>query len=98
DEQNGGAGTAAALALVNQVRARVFNPAQPRATIDRTQILQERLLELATEAKRRQDLIRHGHYIDAWDYKPAGTAHLILMPIPQAQLDANPKLVQNPGY
>ena len=98
DEQNGGAGTAAALALVNQVRARVFNPAQPRATIDRTQILQERLLELATEAKRRQDLIRHGHFIDAWDYKPAGTAHLILMPIPQAQLDANPKLVQNPGY
>jgi len=91
-------GSPAALALVNQVRARVFTVAQPRATIDRPQILQERLFELATENKRRQDLIRHGHYIDAWDYKPAGTAHLILMPIPQAQLDANPLLVQNPGY
>ncbi len=91
-------GSPAALVLVNQVRARVFTVAQPRATIDRPQILQERLFELATENKRRQDLIRHGHYIDAWDYKPAGTAHLILMPIPQAQLDANPLLVQNPGY
>ena len=92
------AGSAAALALVNQVRARVFNPDEPRATIDRAQLLQERLFELATENKRRQDLIRHGGYTAAWDYKPAGAAHLILMPIPQAQLDANPLLVQNTGY
>jgi starch-binding outer membrane protein, SusD/RagB family len=98
DEQNGGAGTAAALALVNQVRARVFTVAEPRASIDRPAILQERMFELATEAKRRQDLIRHGVYTAAWDYKPAGQAHLILMPISQAQLDANPLLVQNPGY
>ena len=98
DEQNGGAGTAPALLLVNQVRARVFTVAEPRATLDRAQILQERLFELATEAKRRQDLIRHGVYTAAWDFKTAGAPHLILMPIPQQQLDANPLLVQNPGY
>jgi hypothetical protein len=91
-------GSATALTLVNNVRARVFTVAEPRATIDRAQILQERLFELATENKRRQDLIRHGVYTAAWDFKPAGAPHLILMPIPQAQLDANPLLVQNPGY
>ena len=96
NEQN--PGSAPALVLVNQVRARVFTVAQPRATIDRAQLLQERLLELAAEAKRRQDLIRHGAYTAAWNYKAAGAAHLILMPIAQAQMDANPLLVQNPGY
>ena len=93
------AGGAPALALVNQVRARVFNPDEPRAgPIDRAQLLQERLFELATEGKRRQDLIRHGLYTAPWSYKLAGAAHLILMPIPQSQMDANPLLVQNPGY
>jgi hypothetical protein len=91
-------GSAAALALVNTLRARVFSPAQPLAAIDRAALLRERLFELATEARRRQDLIRHGHFIDAWDYKAAGTPNLILMPIPQSQMDANPLLVQNPGY
>jgi hypothetical protein len=76
----------------------VFNPAQPLAAIDRAALLQERLFELATEGKRRQDLIRHGRYIEAWEFKPAGTPNRILMPIPQTQLDANPLLVQNPGY
>lgn len=91
-------GSGAALTLVNTLRARVFAVAEPRATIDRAQLLQERLFELATEAKRRQDLIRHGVYTAAWEYKLAGAPHLILMPIPQSQLGANPLLVQNPGY
>ncbi|MGH7427098.1 MAG: RagB/SusD family nutrient uptake outer membrane protein, partial [Candidatus Methylomirabilaceae bacterium] len=92
------AGSAAALALVNALRARVFNPAQPRAAIDRAALLEERLFELAAENKRRQDLIRHGRFTDPWEFKTAGTPNLILMPIPQPQLDANPLLVQNPGY
>lgn len=92
------AGSAAALALVNQVRARAFNPDQPLVAVTRAAILNERRLELATELKRRQDLIRHGAYTAAWNYKTAGAAHLILMPIPQPQMDANPLLVQNPGY
>ena len=92
-------GSAAALALVNQVRARAFNPDQPLVgPLTHAAILNERLLELATEAKRRQDLVRHGVYTAAWDYKLAGAANRILMPIPQSQMDANPLLVQNPGY
>ncbi len=91
-------GSATALGLVNTLRARVITPAAPLAAIDRASLLRERLFELATENKRRQDLIRHGVYTAAWDYKLAGTPNLILMPIPQPQLDANPLLVQNPGY
>jgi hypothetical protein len=91
-------GSAAALALVNTLRARVFEPDVPLAAIDRAALLRERLFELAGEAKRRQDLVRHGRWIEAWEFKTAGTPNLILMPIPQSQIDANPLLVQNPGY
>ncbi|MEX2157638.1 MAG: RagB/SusD family nutrient uptake outer membrane protein [Gemmatimonadales bacterium] len=92
-------GSAAALLLVNTLRARVFNPPEPLVgPIDRAALLRERLFELATEGRRRQDLVRHGRYIEAWEFKAAGTPNLILMPIPQTQIDANPLLVQNPGY
>jgi hypothetical protein len=91
-------GSAEALQLLNTLRARVFDPDEPRASVDRDAILEERLFELTTETKRRQDLIRHGKFTQAWTHKPAGAAHLVLMPIPQPQLDANPLLVQNPGY
>ncbi len=50
------------------------------------------------ECKRRQDLIRHDKYNDPWKFKPQSPAHVILYPIPQLQMDANPELVQNPGY
>ena len=98
--------TAAAVATVNQaingvtIRSRVGMPpfaAADQATF-RTAILRERLFELAGESKRRMDLIRHGAYTAAWQYKPATPAHKILMPIPQTQIDANPLLTQNPGY
>lgn len=91
-------GDANALALVNTLRARVFEPDEPLAAINRAAILNERLFELALEAKRRQDLIRHGGFTAPWSFKPAGQPHLVLMPIPQSQIDANPLLVQNPGY
>jgi hypothetical protein len=61
-------------------------------------VLQERLFELTAEAKRRQDLIRHGKFTAAWRFKPATADHKILMPIPQSQIDANPLLEQNSGY
>ena len=54
--------------------------------------------ELTAEAKRRQDLIRHDRFTDAWAFKSATDPFRILMPIPQTQLDTNPELVQNPGY
>ena len=64
----------------------------------RQAILDERLFELMDEAKRRADLIRHGLWTSEWYEKPAREGYRILMPIPQTQLDANPLLVQNPGY
>ncbi|MFN2567972.1 MAG: RagB/SusD family nutrient uptake outer membrane protein [Gemmatimonadaceae bacterium] len=90
--------TAEALQLLNVLRSRVFEPAAPLASANRDVILRERLFELTAEAKRRQDLIRHGRYTDTWQYKAAWPGHVILMPIPQKQINANPLLVQNPGY
>jgi len=91
--------------LINQVRARVFDPPKPLNLADyptkealREAILNERLFEFTWEAKRRQDLIRHGKYTRAYQFKPQSPQRVLLLPIPQAQLDANPNLRQNPGY
>lgn len=95
--------TAAAIPLVNTVRARVFSPAQPIAAGAsqaelRTLILNERLFELTAEGKRRQDLIRAGKFTAPWFNKQQREAYRILMPIPQTQIDTNPLLKQNAGY
>ena len=93
-------GSAAALALLNEVRGRKDTVAAPLAgPITRDMILNERLFELNSEGKRRQDLIRHGRYTQAWEFKPGPTLdRLVLMPIPQTQIDANSLITQNPGY
>ncbi len=92
-------GSPAALALINQVRARAFATPNPLLTIDRDVILRERGFEFVAEGKRRQDLIRNGKFTSPWEFKNATTgAFRVLFPIPQTQLDANPLLVQNPGY
>jgi starch-binding outer membrane protein, SusD/RagB family len=96
----------AAMALVNQVRARVFSPPKPLATPPTQQgvrdaILNERLFELTAEAKRRQDLIRMGQFQRPWLFKSTASLtqpYRVLMPIPLTQLGTNPKLVQNAGY
>src|SRR5690606_42043991 len=95
--------TAEAIDLINQVRARAFDPDKPLpAGLSQAQvrdaILDERLFELIDEAKRRTDLIRHGKWTDPWFEKPQTEPFRVLMPIPQTQLDANPLLTQNPGY
>jgi hypothetical protein len=96
--------TAAAIADVNIIRARAFNPAQPLAAglsqqQVRDAILQERLYELTWEGKRRQDLIRANKFTQGtWYAKTHFDAWKVLMPIPQPQMDANPQLKQNPGY
>jgi len=89
-----------ALLLLNQLRARPAETVAPPLVgpVTRDMILQERRFELTGEAKRRQDLIRNGKYTLAWGFKPASDVRNILMPVPQAQLDANPLLTQNPGY
>ena len=66
---------------------------------DPTTILEERQKELWWESWRREDMLRLGVYLQAWELKPvdAGTTYM-LFPIPVTQVVANPNLKQNPGY
>jgi hypothetical protein len=96
--------TAAAIADLNRLRARAFEPDRPlSASLSqaevRTAILQERLFEFAGEAKRRQDLIRLGGFTAARSGKPQQSEpYKVLMPIPATQIQNNPLLTQNAGY
>jgi hypothetical protein len=93
--------TAAAIAQVNIVRNRVKMPplstglSQAQA---RDAIFKERQLELAAEAKRRQDMIRAGTYVSSRRFKQAREPYKVLFPVPSTQIQANPLLTQNPGY
>jgi hypothetical protein len=62
------------------------------------EILRQRRLELAFEGHRFFDLKRNGSDMS----RPWGTLSYVdfrvLPPIPQSEIDANPKLVQNAGY
>ncbi|MDL5512288.1 RagB/SusD family nutrient uptake outer membrane protein [Arenibacter sp. M-2] len=62
-------------------------------------ILAERAKEFYTEGLRREDLIRHGKFIQqAIDRGIQAQPHQVVYPLPQSQLDNNPNLKQNPGY
>jgi hypothetical protein len=90
--------TGAALTDINFVRARAFNPPQPLLALSPEILMKERLLEFAGEAKRRQDMIRFGHFLDARQFKGAREAYRVLFPVPATQIQSNSKLTQNPGY
>lgn len=80
----------------------------------RATILKERRLEFPHEGHRWFDLVRTGTFIErmkAHSAYEAGVAeanktdiaknikdHMILMPIPQSEIDLNPNLEQNPGW
>jgi tetratricopeptide (TPR) repeat protein len=80
----------------------------------RTAVWQERRLELAMEGHRWFDLVRTGRLVQRMKDHAAYEAsvaesnkvqiaqnvkdHMVLMPIPQRELDLNPNLVQNPGW
>jgi hypothetical protein len=69
----------------------------------RAAIFSERQWELAYEGKRWFDLVRQGFTVfqAALSKDPTATnitATRMVWPIPQAQIDLNPKLTQNPGY
>lgn len=80
----------------------------------RDAVLQERRLELAFEGHRWFDLVRTGRFVQRMKDHSILEAQLaesnkveigqnvkdymILMPIPQREIDLNPELVQNPGY
>ena len=89
---------AAADALLNQVRARVMMPART-ATLDN--VLEERMLELAWEGWRRNDLIRFGLFTRPYTDRPQTDAdrhgYTLVFPIPGETLTACGS-AQNPGY
>lgn len=94
--------------LLNQVRNRSKGATTPAYTLASfadapaliNAILLERRLELAFEGHRYYDLLRTRQTIPAHGTIgaiPYGDNRLVL-PIPQADLQNNPNLVQNPGY
>jgi hypothetical protein len=98
-----------AAELVNQIRTRVglANTTASNQADMRLAIEKERRLELAFEGHRWFDLKRTGRAIQvlANTIGPDGTPYgyvlnenKLLWPIPQAELDKNTKLIQNPGY
>lgn len=73
-----------------------------QATV-REVIFQERTWELAYEGKRWFDLIRRGeaYFMEKMSRDPSATdlePTDMLWPVPQAEIDLNPELEQNPGY
>jgi starch-binding outer membrane protein, SusD/RagB family len=98
-EANFRAGKAAdGLVDVNKIRARAGAPAWSTSDMTLDNLLEERGREFATEAMRRQDLIRFGKFESATKFVKGKDLKYRLYPIPQSQIDANPKLKQNPGY
>jgi len=98
-----------AAALVNQIRARVDLPPTQADNQEemRLAIERERRLELAFEGHRWFDLKRTGRAIEVMNdlRGPGGismgynvTEQRLLWPIPQAELDRNTNLTQNPGF
>lgn len=89
--------TAEALTIVNSIRANRGVPALAALTLDA--LLDERGRELYWEGWRRQDLIRFGKFLLAWQEKPADSdPKTLVYPIPAQQLAVNSNLQQNPGY
>jgi len=97
-----------ALTYANKLRnARhsVAPTAWTAADLTLANVLAERRLELATEGHRYWDLVRNGLGINHYDSNGnvsdfiAYPSNKFAFPIPEAEMDANPNLVnQNPGY
>jgi hypothetical protein len=85
-----------ALNIVNLIRT--TRGALALGAVDLAALLDERGREFYWEGLRRNDLIRFGKFLEAWQEKPASGPERLLFPIPNPQLAANPNLSQNPGY
>ncbi|WP_430909216.1 RagB/SusD family nutrient uptake outer membrane protein [Maribacter sp. 2-571] len=83
-------------AMINELRQ--IRGASDLPAIMEADLLAERGREMYGEVTRRQDLIRFGQYLRAWNLKEAGDPHLEIFPVPNADVLANPNIVQNPGY
>lgn len=104
---------AQAATIVNTIRTRAKLPnLTSDITSSKTKmedaVLNERRLELAFEGQRWFDLVRTGkvyEVMNTLNLRDPGrltmnevTEDKLIMPIPQAQIDKNPSMVQNPGY
>lgn len=98
--------TAQAEAPLNRVRKRagLADVATGLSQADfRKAVLHERRMEFAFEGQRWFDLIRVNKGQYGLDFlhsigKTNATQKHLLFPIPQIEIDKNPKLTQNPGY
>ena len=107
---NGGTVSATGLGYINALRSRAN--ARPVAQADCTvdYILDERCRELYYEGFRRTDLVRYGLFGGEgsakylWEWKggvkngQGFAAFRNVFAIPSEDINANPKLTQNPGY
>jgi hypothetical protein len=98
---------ATAVGYVNILRTRAQAAQITDADLTLQFVLDERSRELYWEGHRRQDLIRFGKYSGSsylWQWKGGVQAGISiddkykLYPIPQAELNTNSNLTQNPGY
>lgn len=87
----------AAKPFVDQVRERAGLSALA-ANPTLMDIYNERGFELNWEGHRRQDMIRFGTFLNANLFRGASADYHKLFPIPTTAINANPDLVQNPGY
>lgn len=88
-----------ALADINQVRGARKVKLLAKEELDLMKIYNERGFEFYWEGSRRNDMVRFNKYCEARYEKPIVTpSYKILFPIPSSELEANPKIQQNPGY
>ena len=102
--------TAGAAKLLNSVRKRNYPAAmlhknlyapEGEAQLDMDEMLDEWGREFCAERRRRIDLIRNGKVSTGgtwWDKGADADNHTEIFPIMRPILNANLKLVQNPGY
>ena len=98
-----------AARLLNSVRRRnypaenfdevLYSP-EGKAQLDEKEMLAEWGREFFAESRRRIDLIRFGKFSTGtwWDTTPDASRDTEIFPIMRPILNANPALVQNPGY
>ena len=108
--RGGGGDIGTAVNYINLIRERAYGNNSADITASQLTlnfILDERGRELYWEGHRRTDLIRFGQFTNGsyvWEWKgnaPNGiqtASYRNLYPIPINDLNANPNLVQNPGY
>ncbi len=108
--RGGGGNAGKALEYINKLRERSYGDNSGNITADELTldfILDERGRELYWEAQRRTDLRRFNKYTGdqkLWAWKGGEKAGAStdskyeLYPIPSPELNANPNLIQNPGY